>query len=135
MDIEAIRTELRNAVEQRTHWQCEVDRLSTELDRAQEELRPKVFEMILEKKIGESTDNTCEISEKEYFALSYENKLEYVMFRYFVEFVSKKAKENGWELKFLSKEDGYELKLMSEAKFHWTDYYDLMNTYGIRIIM
>lgn len=135
MDIDKIREECRKASEQSNYWKGEVDRLSSELSQAEEELRPHVFELILEKKLSECSGNIFDISEQEYLDMCSENKLSYVVFTYFIRFVCERANENGWKVLYYNKKEGDEFKLTSESEFHWTDCYDMMNTYAIRVIM
>lgn len=124
MDICELRERHSKAVKHMHYWSIEADRLKAEISKSEDELRPKVFEMILKKKIEEACNDICEISEKEYHEICSENDLSYVVFKYFVDFVAENAKANGWRIEFCNK---------TVSGTVWTNFYDIMDTYAIRI--
>ena len=126
MTIYELRQRYHEAIKEADFWKREVERCKAELLKTQEELRPIAFEKFLNKKISEipDGDNVCEITENDYLESLKEYGLDYVMFHFFRDFVVEKAAENNWSLEYYTK---------TTSGMKWTDYYDLMDTYGIRI--
>lgn len=104
----------------------------------QTKLMPEVFELILEKKLRERSGDTCDISEEEYLKMCSEHGLGYVMFSHFAKFVCEKASKNGWSVKYYNKkesEDNELFKFRSESEFEWSNEYNVMNTFALRVMM